>query len=250
MKRVVALTLLCLCLCGSRTGAFISEPSRLIDCPTAGVVPRGSFDTAAFMFHGGGLICKFDIGLITNFSLGVSYGAMNVIGNGEVDWNKRAGVTLKLRIINESMAWPALVVGFDSQGYGAYHRSLDRFGIKSKGLYVVVSKSIGILSGFGVHGGANRSFEGSDDDEDISFFTGFDFALTDQLALLGEYDLGLNDNRENDSFGRGEGYLNAGIRLALSEQFFVEFDMKDLLENREDPERLNREIRIVYREYF
>jgi hypothetical protein len=167
-----------------------------------------------------------------------------------VDWNRRIEFKAKCRILNESVSFPAFAIGLDTQGYGAYHNDEKRFGIKSKGLYAVLSKNIGILSGFGIHGGANKSWEGDAGDDEISFFTGIDFALNGQLAVLVEYDVALNDNRKNNSFGKGDGYLNAGIRWAISEQFFMEFDMKDLLRNVESAEELNREVRVAYRSCF
>ncbi|MGB7060925.1 MAG: hypothetical protein WBF13_01055, partial [Candidatus Zixiibacteriota bacterium] len=50
------------------------EPRRLIDCPTAGLLPRASFDFDIRMFPAGGVIFGLDIGLMRRFMVGMSFG--------------------------------------------------------------------------------------------------------------------------------------------------------------------------------
>jgi hypothetical protein len=255
MKGHILTVMLIVFLPACSIASLISEPTRLVDSPSAGVVPKGSFDTALYIFEGGGIIGSFSIGLISNLNLGVSYGALHVIGRGEIDWNRRVELNMKYRLINESLSFPALALGYESQGFGPYYREDKRFATKSKGLYGVLSKNIPILAGLGLHGGVNKSFEGASKDRDLSLFTGIDLACNRQIALLAEYDFAFNDDVEDDVFGKGEGYLNAGIRWAVSDQFFIEFIMKDFLENGESVEEVkveevSREIRIHYRTVF
>ena len=65
---------------------------------------------------------------------------------------------------------PAVAFGFDSQGYGFYDASAERYQIKSKGFYTVLSKSFWLLGPLGVHGGAHYSLE--DDDDGSAAFEG------------------------------------------------------------------------------
>ena len=51
------------------------------------------------------------------------------------------------------------------------------------------------------------------------------------------------------SFGKGKGYLNAGIRWAVSPNLMMEINLNDINQNT-DAEYTNREIKIMYSESF
>ncbi|NIN00634.1 MAG: hypothetical protein GTO24_21875 [candidate division Zixibacteria bacterium] len=227
------------------------EPRRLVNCPTAGLLPRASFDFDIRIFPKGGVILGLDVGLMKRFMVGMSFGGENVIGEGEAHWNPRIEFAAKYRVINESWSLPALVIGYDSQGDGAYDDSLDRYAYKSKGFYGVISK--GYAMGdvpFGLHAGGNYSLENDDQDKDISVFFGADVRLGDNLALVAEYDLGTNDDKAEELFGQGYGYLNVGVQWIFSERLFLQFNLKNLLLNRKDVSTWERGFRIVYFESF
>lgn len=227
------------------------QPRRLVDCPTAGLLPRASFDFDIKMFPKGGVIFGLDIGLMRRFMVGMSFGGENVIGEGEPDWNPRIEFAARYRLINESWALPAFAIGFESQGDGAFDDSLDRYDYKSKGFYAVMSK--GYAAGevpIGFHGGINYSLENDDEDEDISFFFGADLRFGDNLGIVAEYDLGTNDDKAQELFGQGYGYLNVGIQWIFSERLLLQFNLKNLLLNRKDISTWGRGFRIVYFESF
>jgi hypothetical protein len=227
------------------------QPIRLVDCPTAGILPRASFDFDIRVYPNGGAILGLDIGLMKRFMVGMSFGGENVIGDGDPDWNPRIEFAAKYRLINESWSFPAVVIGFDSQGSGAYNDSLDRYVYKSKGFYGVISKGyeMGDLP-FGLHAGANYSLENDDDDKDIAVFFGADLRFGENLGVVGEYDLGTNDDKAKELFGQGYGYLNLGVQWIFSESLLLQFNLKNLLLNREDASTWGREFRIVYFESF
>ncbi len=227
------------------------QPRRLVDCPTAGLLPRASFDFDIKMFPQGGVIFGLDIGLMRRFMVGMSFGGENVIGEGEPDWNPRIEFAARYRLINESWTLPAFAIGFESQGDGAFNDSLDRYDYKSKGFYVVMSK--GYAAGevpVGFHGGINYSLENDDEDEDISFFFGADFRFGDNLGIVAEYDMGTNDDKAQELFGQGYGYLNVGIQWIFSERLLLQLNLKNLLLNRKDISTWGRGFRIVYFESF
>lgn len=233
------------------SGAEGIEPRSLIDCPTAGLLPRASFDFDIVIYPKGGVIFGLDIGLMRRFQVGMSFGGENVIGDGDPDWNPRIEFAAKYRLINESWSFPAVVIGFDSQGSGTFNDSLDRYVYKSKGFYAVMSK--GYAAGdipFGLHAGANYSLENDDDDKDIALFFGTDLRFGDNLGIIAEYDLGTNDDKAKELFGQGYGYLNVGVQWIFSETLFLQFNLKNLLLNREDASTWGREFRIVYFESF
>jgi hypothetical protein len=126
MKKITALTIVLILLTASLLWSQTEsefqavQPRDLIDCPTAGLLPRGSFDVDVRLFPGGGALGGISVGLTDHLLLGVSYGGAKIISDQKVDWFPQPGVSVKYRLIEETFALPALAVGFNSQGYGAY----------------------------------------------------------------------------------------------------------------------------------
>ena len=227
------------------------QPRKLVDCPTAGLLPRGSFDFDIRIYGNGGLVTAIDVGLMRRFMIGFSFGGENIIGDGDADWNPRIEFLAKYRLINESYMLPAFVIGFDSQGGGAFDDSLDRYMYKSKGFYAVTSKNYLVAEvPVGFHFGANYSLENDDDDKDIPIFFGADVLATENLGFVAEYDLATNDDERKDRYGQGYGYLNAGVQWIFSGKLQLEFQFKNILLNREDISTWGREFRITYFEMF
>ena len=145
---------------------------------------------------------------------------------------------------------PGLALGYTSQGHGPYDEGLNRYTSKSKGVYLVASKNFNSpLGQSGLHLGMKRSFEDSDGDSDFTGYIGLDKALGKDIVIVAEYDFGLNDNSDA-SIGSGQGFLNAGIRGAVSGTFTVEFDIKNIFRNGTHNPHPDRELRIVYFEKF
>ena len=227
------------------------QPRKLVDCPTAGLLPRGSFDFDIRIYGNGGLVTTIDVGLMHRFMIGMSFGGENVIGHGEADWNPGIEFLARYRLINESYVLPAIVIGFDSQGSGAYDDSLNRYVYKSKGFYAVTSKSYLVAEvPIGFHFGANYSLENDDDDKDIPIFFGADVQATENLGFVAEYDLATNDDEFKDRYGQGYGYLNAALQWIFSSKLQLEFQFKNILLNQEDISAWGREFRIIYFEMF
>ena len=252
---VVLLTIGCTAGAASAQEAVkVVEPRKIVDSPTAGLLPHGAFDLDLRIFPGGGVVAGLEAGLLHRLLLGVSFGGENIIGSGDVDWYPKLEFAAKYRIVEEGRVGPALAIGFDSQGLGAYQHadSGRRYAVKSKGLYLVSSKSYALLGVLGVHLGLNYSLERDDGDEDLSGYVGLDKALNAGLSLRVEYDLAINDNQDN-ALNSGNGYLNAGIRWVFGHKLDIGFDVKNLSRRStvlsEDPEP-SRELRLVYLERF
>ena len=173
------------------------------------------------------------------------------IGEGKVNWNPRAEVHARYRLYEESYSLPAISIGFNSQGYGAYLEadSIKRYTIKSKGFYVVGSKNYSFLGVLGFHGGINLSLEDSDGDNDPNFFVGFDKSISSEISFVGEYDFAINDNEDNSLVAK-KGYLNSGLKWNIGSNLNLEINIKNLLNNRKNVPDSNREIKIIYREFF
>ena len=221
-------------------------PRYLIEMPVAYVLPRASFDVNMRLYKGDGLLTGLNVGMTDRFMIGVSFGGTNVLGQGEVDWNPYAGAEARYAVITESMVWPALAVGFNSQGQGAFVDSTNRFERKSLGFYAVASKNYEILDHLSFHVGANYSLETGDGDKDPNLFLGAELGFRPELAFLGEYDFALNDNSDN-STGSGKGYFNMGLRYNVKNVVYFELFFLDLFENFG---KMQRALRITYFEFF
>jgi len=235
-------------------------PSRfLVDTPTAGLVPAGTFETRARVFPGGGVEMRLDIGIADWLSLGGSFGGLQIIGDGEVDWYPQPGFAVKARLIQETYVMPAFAVGVDTQGAGFWDESRRRFQYKSRGIYGVVSKNYEWLGDLSFHGGMSRSLE-EDDDRNPTAFAGLEKSLGPVLALSVEYDAALNDDRNDGAYGRGRGYLNGVLGWSVAPEMEIRLVVRDMLDNSEtvDPalsdvvvdEGWGREFTFSYTESF
>lgn len=241
------------------TGFYAYPPRWLVDMPTAGTLPRASFDVAIRLYPNGGALGMIDIGLSNRLQLGISYGGEGVISNRSADWNPDINFNIKMRLVDEMEYFPAITGGFCSQGFGAWSDSLNRYTYKSRGFFAVASRSFYFYNWTaGWHFGVNYSLEGDiDEDNSINAFGGFDATFQYNLAFVIEYDGGLNDNKStlpgggpNDFGGKGRGYLNTSLRWLFTDNLELELMLKDLLTNRRESSTFTREIRITYIENF
>jgi hypothetical protein len=242
---------------GAAVPAFPDTPAvpirlELIDMPTAQVLPRGAYELSLRLLGGGSALGGARVGILDILTLGCHYGGSGIVASGAPDWNPRAEFYAKVRVLGESTV-PGLALGFDSQGLGAYDDSLDRYEVKSRGVFAVSEKTWPAWGFFSLHGGISLSLEDSDGDDGPTLFVGMQKSLGDAAVFLAEYDLGLNDNHDDGRYGRGRGFLNTSFSWALSEAVSLELDLRNLAENAESDGSLsqwNREVRIRLAEFF
>jgi hypothetical protein len=244
------------------------QPRRLVEAPTAGVLPRGYFDFACLIYPSGepsigaGLNLGINVGITNRLMFGLSYGGEGLVGRGRnVRFNSAPGFIVKYRIFEESVGGPGLALGYDHQGYGGSADSVtyDYIGniYKSPGFFLALSKNYLLLKKiqFGMHLSANYSMEDFKEVKWPNATAGVDFGVNEELGIAVEYDFGLDIKDpvpgKPDRYGRPlEGYLNLGLRWAFSENFYIEFDAKDVLENRKRKNGSTvgwgRELKLVY----
>ena len=248
---------------GINPDSYLSKPVQLIDMPTASILRGGDIKTSIRLFEQGGALGRLSVGISSKMMFGVSFGGTHVIGNQTIKWNDNPGIHFMYRLVEETLTMPAIVLGFDSQGYGAWWDNVpslnvpengepqlvsDRYTHKSPGLFIVASKGYSSLVKFGVHGGINYSLEDSDGDDDPNIFSAMDVLLSRDIALIFEYDFAINDDTVRGE-NNGNGYLNAGVRWAFTDYMFIEFDFKNLLEkknNENDKVEPQRILKFVY----
>ncbi len=215
------------------------------------MLPKGSFDLDMRTFSGGGLQAQLGIGLMNRFSIGL--GLWSILGSFR--YHTELGSTFGIsnapdRLLEEGHGFPAVAIGFNSQGFGPYDDSLKRYQVKSTGFYVAFTSNFQFYSNnAGLSWGANYSLE-NERDSDPSAFVGFNADLGNNMLFLTEYDLALNDNTRYSVYGRGRGFFNMGLVWYLTDGLSLELDLKDLLRNRTNASSIDREARLVYTEFF
>ncbi len=223
------------------------EYRSLIDMPTAGILEKGYVGETTDVLPNGVVIAKLEVGVFTNVSFGISYGGSNIIGSGSPGWYKLPGVNFRVRLINESETFPAITLGFDSQGKGEYYDTLNRYAIKSPGFFAAASKNFGFLGYMSLHGTLNYSLESKDGDDFVNLYVGVEKTIGPNVSLISEYNFAWNDNNPAGKFGNGNGYLNVGIRWAMGSGFTLGFDLRDLLNNKKlNPSTADRALRMEY----
>ncbi len=216
---------------GTAGGNAKYEYRSLIDLPTAGILEKGFVGTTLNVMPAGVVIAKLEVGVFNNFSFGLSFGGSNVIGTGAITWYRLPGVNVRARILDETETYPALTIGFDSQGKGTYFSNLNRYEIKSPGFFAAASKNFKFLGYLSLHAVVNYSLERKDGDKDLNFGVGAEKTIGGKISLIAEYDFAINDNNAA-ALGSGNGYLNFGVRWSVGQGFTVGVDLRNLLENK------------------
>lgn len=251
MRRFSTLLLWVACLASPAAGQGAAgsegqlEPRYLVDMPTAGMLDKGSMAIDVDFYQEGGVLLALSAGVLDRLSFGISYGGSHLIGSSSPVMNEMPGVNVKIRVIEESVAFPAIAIGFDSQGKDGYIKDMDRYTVKSPGLYAAASKNYTMLGFFSLHGGINYSFERADNDKDFNVFFGAEKTIGPILSLVLEYNMGLNDNGD-DAIGKGKGYVNTALRCALGNGLTIAVHIKDLIHNGQDTGVANRTVRLEY----
>lgn len=222
------------------------EYRTLIDMPTAGILNRGFSAITLDVMPYGVVVSKIEVGVFDGISFGISYGGDNIIGTGKINWYKLPGINIRARIIDESEALPAFTVGFDSQGKGFFDKDLNRYEIKSSGFFVASSKNFEILGYLSVHGTINYSLEREDSDKDLNLSIGAEKTLGAKFSVIAEYNVAFNDNHDL-SLGKGNGYLNMGVRWSVGDGLTLGLNLRDILKNKKIyGDRADRGIYVEY----
>jgi hypothetical protein len=225
----------------------ILEDIRLIDSPTAGMLPHGGYVMYGSVGPESSILAGIGVGFFDRVMLGASFGLQKFIGRGDVDVNKRPGLEIRVRVIEESAAGPAFALGIDTQGEDAYLDDAQRYERKSKGAYAVASKNYRLIEDFSIHGGVNYSFE-TKDEKGVNVFGGFSLEIVKGFSILLDYNAALDDNDEGVAthLTRGRGYLDSGLRFDYRDNLRFKILFKDLLDNYVPVSGVERSIEVFY----
>jgi hypothetical protein len=217
------------------------EPRYLIDIPTAGMLRHGAVAFDLNFFQDGGVLVGAHLGVFDRVLLGLSYGGSQLLGDKTAVANPGPGVEIRIRFIEEGTSWPALVLGLDSQGKEAYVDTLDRYTIRSPGVFIAASRNFSFAGFLSFHGGVNTSLEVGA--RKLSFFLGAEKTIGSSLSAVIEYNHG---SEEASPLNDGYGYLNIGLRCSLGSGLTLSANLKDLTRNGDHVSVGNRTISLEY----
>lgn len=229
--------------------AGLEQPIYIIDSPTAGLLGHGEYRIQGRIGPESSILLGLRVGLKQVVHLGISFGMQRVFERADISVNDKVGVQARLRLLQEG-AGPALALGFNNQGVGRYDEDLERYERKSKGFYGVVSKNWKVIVGqLSLHGGVNYSTE-TRDEKSVNLFAGGDWEIVPGLAILVDWDAGLDDREENGVYGRGRSYLDAAVRVTYGANLSMMLTFRDLTGNYEPSKHVWREFEIAFVDVF
>ncbi len=221
-------------------GAEASVESRyIVDMPTAGVLHKGAFSINSMMYNSGGLLIDISTSPFTNFNFGISFSGSNIIGSGDLVWQKFPGIHLRLRLIDETTTFPAILLGLNTQGRGIFDTENERFQTLSPGAFVSASKNFSwLLGNIALHGGMNYSFEPVPSERAPNLYFGIEQSIGDPASISIEYNANIDER--SDEFMSDKGLLNAAVRVSIGQGFTMELQVRDLLSNQKDMQGFTR----------
>lgn len=224
---------------GSAGAGARFETRDIVDMPTAGVIPKDDYSVDMIYFENGGIAFTFNYGLWRNFNIGGAISAMNLVGTQEITLQNVPSVLVKYRFVNETIEVPAIVVGLSTRGTGIYHNSSNRFEIASPGVFLAMSKSfLWEVGAIAVHGGINYSLENTTDDFFVNYYAGVEQALGNRFAVNVEYNSGAFEWKDGRT--RGRGFLHSSLRYSLGYGFTMQLQLRDLLNNFKNSDKISR----------
>lgn len=241
---LAALSLLLL-LVATPAAGYGEAFTNLVDVQTAHTLPRAGYSAGVRVVPGGGLQTGFAVGITEYVMAGVSYGAANVIGSGEADWDNEIEFELKIRLAEERDIVPGLALGYDSRGHGL---QLPDGGYEkaSQGIYVVAAKTAPFSEFWQFHGGISRTLEVDKADPDL--FLGATGRLSQEFSIVAEYQLG--STRADDGSNEKTGYLNAGLRWVFAGQVEINLYFRNLVGPSGSPELSSRALSFTFYDSF
>ncbi|MDI6785788.1 MAG: hypothetical protein QMD92_03670 [bacterium] len=218
MKRI-ALLLSILFLFPILAGATVTE---LVNVPTSSTIAKGFIDLNFKMYNEGGVFVKLDLGISNRLMLGTSLDIEKAIGNQKVKCNFPPFISAKYCLTDGTKHIPGVVaIGYNPLGYSTYDDK-DRTDSKElKGPYVSFTKPI-LPLGLNGHFHAGINFD-THAFKDSCLYFGIDLSINPELLMIFEAN-SIKFSGDDEKKYR----THAGIRYAISQQFEVGIDFKDL----------------------
>ena len=230
----VFLSVFLFCVCVNKS--FANGVTYLVDTPTYSLLDYGSYDIQFRVFTNGGVVTKLNVGIFKVLNLGVAWELGSLIG---VDDVTVAIPTLQVKfgIYSGSETLPGLAVGYDGQGF-FYDPDDADFVQKGKGVYFVAGKEL-FFPTLNFNAGINMNdFK----EPGLLGFVGVSYEIIEEslMAML-----------EYDNLGDGKNArLNVGFRLWITENFDIDFILRNCTTSDKDRFGCERILKISYQSRF
>jgi len=206
------------------------ESRYIVDMPTAGVIPKYTYSAIAVLSGNDGIMTEISASPFTNVNLGISFGGSYLLGANKAEWQRLPGFHLRVRLLDEKINLPAILLGFSSQGRGSYSNKSNTYQSISPGFFLAFSKNYyWILGNLALHGGINYTLEPEPESHIPNLYFGFEQSVANNLAVNME----LNPNTISNKISNytDKALFNTCIRWSVIPQFTVELHFRDILLN-------------------
>ncbi|MCS7000536.1 MAG: hypothetical protein RML15_07775 [Bacteroidota bacterium] len=167
---------------GSAGELALYESQRIVDMPTAGVLPPGGFLLRLLMFEQGGMLGETLWSPLSRVQVGIGYSGSRVIGSLPVEWQGVPAVQVRWRVVDETLTFPAVAIGLETLGRG--NIIAHAFATPAPGAFLALSKQFRwALGGCAVHLGAGYSFDLRFNGRDMNAWVGLEQSLGRSAAL-------------------------------------------------------------------
>lgn len=237
-------------------GSAGSKPSyenrRIVDMPHCGLIPLKTFAFDLTFIEQGTLYAGIDYSLFEFLSIGLSMSGTNLVGTGEIAFQKYPGLNIKGRLFKESLTMPAVAVGFSNQGFSNYFNGIDRFEVLSPGFFVVASKSFNWDLGYlAAHLGVNYSVENDSEYQSPNVYIGAEQSFASMASVHVEYNMQLDEpSKEEVALYKKGGLLNVAFRVAISDGVTFELQFRDLFNTLKDRTTIERQLNFEIVKYL
>ncbi len=187
MNKRIALALLvftrCIVIAQGSAGEFaVYESQRIVDMPTAGVLPRDCVLFRVLAFEEGGVLIEALLSPLPRLQLGLGYSGTAIIGTQPPRWQGPPAVLLRWRIIEESLVFPAIALGMETLGRGPTFDA--QFTTPAPGIYLTLSKQYRwVLGGVALHGGFGYGFDLRFNGKTLNAWAGLEQMLGRSVAV-------------------------------------------------------------------
>lgn len=206
---------------GTAGDLALYESQRIVDMPTAGVLPRGGIELRAIVFDGGGITTEAMVSPLSRVQVGLGYSGSGIVGASGVRWQGLPSLLLRWRFLDETLTLPALAIGVETLGRGEV--SSDRFATAAPGVYIAASKQFRWwLGGCAVHAGVGYGLDLRFNGGDVNAWVGAEQALGRSMAL------GVEINPQSVERTRPL-LVNVAARWSVLRGATLEFYVRDVL---------------------
>lgn len=197
-------------------------PTYAIDSPTAIIFFPKEYAVNFLMYNEGGVTPNFEFGLVRNINLGFSLDFNRLISKQNMK-TRLPRLKVKVKLFEGDINFPAIVMGYDAQGYGDYVD--NKYIQREKGFYIVMSREL-LIPGFL----ANAGFNIYDFENATAYgFMSVCFLVKNTIMTFLEYD---------NIYCTPQNRLNIGFRYMLNESLSMGVSVKKINDTENGYERI------------